>query len=75
MNNHDLTKFLKFVASSFEYRELLNSPVHLIDYGRLWQLAQQHNVQVSIDELRRAVRQFKRLAEDPFDVRDNDLLS
>jgi len=48
--------------------------VNHIDYTTLYRLALQHGVEISYEELRRAVRQFKRLTDGPFAPSDNTLI-
>lgn len=74
MSSPNLLPFLKFVASSTEHRHLLDHEVQRIDFATLGQLARQHRLDVAPDELRRAVRQFKRMTDSPFIYRDDGLL-
>lgn len=74
MTSPNLLPFLKFVASSPDHRHLLARDVHRIDYAQLAQLADQHRIDIALDDLRRAVRQFKRLTDSPFIYSDDGLL-
>ncbi len=74
MNSHDVIRFLKQIASSADHRHLLDLDVHRIDYAHLSQLATQQNLDIPSEELRRAVRQFKRMADSPFIIPDDSLL-
>lgn len=66
MTTEDLLVFLRFVAGSDVHRHLLAQDVQHIDFDCLHALAARHNLDVPIEELRRAVRQFKRIADSPF---------
>lgn len=74
MSSQKVIAFLKFVARHPSYCKLLMPEVNHIDYTTLYRLALQHGVEISYEELRRAVRQFKRLTDGPFAPSDNTLI-